>query len=158
MSETFPAPIVRSLCALLLIAAAGCGPDDGLPKRLPVSGRVTYNGEPLANGTITFVPEDPTGRGAFGTIEDGDYRLTTQDQDDGAIPGKYKVAIASTEQPDLSEAAAQAGAGVMDQGMVAEADQQAKSLIPERYADAAQSGLTAEVERGSTSFDFELTD
>ena len=46
--------------------AAGCGSDANVA---PVTGTVTYKGEPLKQGTITFVPEN--GRPGNGKIVDG---------------------------------------------------------------------------------------
>ena len=74
-----------------------CGTDDGLGKRYPVSGTVTYNGKPLEKGKISFVPEDPKNVGASGAIENGSYTLSTGGQDDGARAGKYKVTITAKE-------------------------------------------------------------
>ena len=138
-----------------LSALPGCGPDDGLGKRLPVSGTVTYKGQPLASGNVSFMPEDLSiGRPASGVIEGGSYRMTTMSPDDGVIPGKYRVAIGATEKVDLGPAPA--GGGMMDQVVVAKAARKAKSLIPPKYNDATQSGLTVEVPGGS--YDFDLKD
>ena len=83
--------------AAALALSAGCG-DDGYGRRYPVSGKVTYKGQPLKQGTITFTPADAnTGRTASGHIVDGAYALTTVDNEDGALPGPYQVAIASVE-------------------------------------------------------------
>lgn len=145
-------------CVLAVFAWSGCGPNDGLEPRLPVSGMVTYKGEPVPQGSINFEPEDPAGRPATGLIEDGRFRLTTLTPGDGAIPGRYKVAITSREVIDTSEVAAEAEGGAYEQLSLAAAEDEAESLIPPRYALSSTSGLTAEVARGSTSFDFELVD
>src|SRR5205814_10307515 len=54
----------RRLHAMLagpaLLVMASCGTEDGLGKRYPVSGTVTYNGQPLEKGEISFVTEDLT--------------------------------------------------------------------------------------------------
>ena len=73
------------------------GTDDGLGKRFPVSGTVTYNGKPLEKGAISFVPEDRGGIGATGSIENGSYTLSTGGNNDGARAGKYKVTITAKE-------------------------------------------------------------
>jgi hypothetical protein len=67
-------------------AVAGCADNSGLPTRYPVSGTVTYNGEPLQQGTINFAPVDGSGRAAGGTISAGRYSLTTHDPNVGALP------------------------------------------------------------------------
>jgi len=67
----------------------GCG-SDGLGRRYPVTGRVTYRERPVKSGTITFIPSNNVGRVAAGTIADGDYRLTTLSPGDGVSPGPIK--------------------------------------------------------------------
>lgn len=49
----------RSLCTLFVVttlAAAGCSQNDG-PQTYPVSGTVTYEGKPLKEGQIAFIPD-----------------------------------------------------------------------------------------------------
>jgi hypothetical protein len=152
-------------CGLLAVALSlpgvlsplGCGPDDGLGKRFPVSGKVTYKNQPVTSGTVNFFPEDPnTARPATGEIQsDGSYRLTTQTPGDGAMGGKYKVAISAYEV-DKSKTSSPAQGGVADQVVVAQAPR--KSLIPVKYSGTDASGLTATVAPGSTTFNFDLTD
>jgi hypothetical protein len=135
----------------------GCGYDDGIGKRFAVSGRVTYNGQPVKTGSVNFYPEDPnTARPAVGEIQqDGSYRLTTQTPGDGAMGGKYKVAI-SAYDVDTSKTAPLTG-GVPDQAAVAQAPR--KSLIPIKYSGTDESGLTATIGPNSTNtFNFDLKD
>jgi hypothetical protein len=150
--------LVAIACTLAgMVAPFGCGYDDGIGKRFPVSGRVTYNGQPLKTGSVNFYPEDPnTARPAVGEIqEDGSYRLTTQTPGDGAMGGKYKVAISAYEV-DTSKTAPPTG-GVPDQAAVAQAPR--KSLIPIKYSGTDESGLTATVGPKSTNtFNFDLKD
>jgi hypothetical protein len=139
-------------CALPLI---GCGEDDGIGQRFPVSGTVTYNGEPLKTGMVNFYPEDTTtGRPASGPIqEDGTYQLTTQRPNDGAMGGKYKVAITAFDV-DESKMASPAQGGTADQAVVAQAKR--TNLIPLKYTGTSSSGLTATVGPGLSTFDFKL--
>ena len=69
--------IVRCSLATFLAPALmivwGCSNDDGLAKRYPVSGTVSYNGQPLAKGRINFVSKDTTARSASGAIENGSF-------------------------------------------------------------------------------------
>ena len=60
-----------------IVACLGCGDDTGLSKRYSVSGKVTYKGEPVEKGRISFAPVGPDGRAAGGQIENGRYSLTT---------------------------------------------------------------------------------
>ncbi len=50
-------------------------------------------GNPLAEGNITFKPDDPNGRAASGEIKDGLLSLTTASRRRRSLPGKYAVTI-----------------------------------------------------------------
>jgi hypothetical protein len=130
---------------------------------------VTYNGKPLEKGTINFTPADAKGRGAGGTITDGRYSLTTQDPNDGALPGKYRVTVLSkatdASTVDLkikgapqTEAEKKAMATVFPQKVAAKAAAAAKNLIPAKYSLAETSKLEFEVKEQSNTFDIPLTD
>jgi hypothetical protein len=74
-----------------LVASLGC---DHRPTRVPVSGTVLIDGQPLARGNIKFVPE--AGRPSAGTIgQDGRFTLTCYDGNDGALLGKHRVQVAA---------------------------------------------------------------
>jgi hypothetical protein len=93
-----------------------------------VTGTVTYEGVPLANGSISFVSESG-GENAAGIINaHGDYTLSTHQPGDGIAPGAYRVCISSFETlPEMKQ-------------------NSGKRAIPERYFDVRRSGLTATVE------------
>lgn len=77
------APIVVS-CFL-----SGCGSEYAT-----VTGRITLDGEPLPNATVSFMPEDEGGRPSFGrTGTDGRYSLQETHRVSGALPGEYTVRI-----------------------------------------------------------------
>jgi hypothetical protein len=99
-----------------------------------VSGRVTYKGRPLPEGTIMFVPQ--TGFAAAGTIgPDGTYRLVSGKPGDGAVIGRHKVAVIPPYQPQSRD----------------------YPKFPLKYQDAETSGLVAEVKEGQNTLDFALT-
>jgi hypothetical protein len=163
--------LAASSTAAALLIALGCSGDDGLGSRYSVSGTVTYKGAPVAKGTIGFVPENPSMRGATGEISNGSYSLTTQTAGDGALPGKYKVSIAAKEAVDLEYAKSLLRADLKKKGMdpsmmpvnvppeyMSKASKQAKSLIPEKYSSPESSGLSATVEARSNKIDFPLDD
>jgi len=155
--STRPASLLASL---LIFATLGlsCGSDDGLGKRYPVSGTVTYNGTPVPKASINFVPNDPkTGRAANGSIIEGAYTLTTQESGDGALPGQYKVTVSATET-DLSKAAATAKKSGMMINQMDIAKAKRTNLLPSKYLLPESSGLTADVKETSNTIDFKLTD
>jgi len=58
------------LLGVALVAGCGSGPPTG-----DVSGTASYEGVPIAEGTITFSPADGQGPTAGGTITDGKYAV-----------------------------------------------------------------------------------
>jgi hypothetical protein len=96
---------------------AGCGPSNGLTMGR-VSGRVTYNGQPVELGEVLFLPDSEKGNSgvpSMGPItKDGSYIMSTQDFGDGVIAGHHKVGIRAldavpvgkVETPELDPAVA----------------------------------------------------
>src|SRR5262245_22308276 len=89
--------MTKRICFLvpLLVLALGCGGG----QLAPVSGRVTLNGQPLADAWLDFQPltssSDPNpGAGSVGqTDKDGRYTLHVVDGRSGAVVGKHRVSI-----------------------------------------------------------------
>ena len=79
----------------------GCGGGSDRYDTVPVSGVVTCNGKPLANGVINFTPMAEQGRsdGNRGRValaktdSNGKFKLTTYENEDGAIVGRHTVTI-----------------------------------------------------------------
>jgi hypothetical protein len=81
----------------------GCG--DSSNKLLPVSGKVTVDGQPLATGSVSFRPEkgSASAKEPGGEIdEDGTYSLFT-DGKEGAPPGRYRVLVVAVDPNDLKK-------------------------------------------------------
>jgi hypothetical protein len=151
-----PGLVACVILALGALVVPGCGGDE-LGKRHPVSGKVTFKGEPVERGTVTFTPADPNAgiRAASGAIVGGSYQLTTQTNNDGAMPGKYKVSIQS-KSFDESATLDKEGQPLRRDKMMKKVYVQAKNAIPPKYNVPETSGLTAEVPGGT--YDFDLTD
>lgn len=84
-------------CGLLVLVAllSGCG--DGRPTRIPVSGVMTLEDQPVAGASVMFSPVDG-GRPAEGVTDDqGRFELKTFDPGDGAILGKHRVTVRKVE-------------------------------------------------------------
>jgi hypothetical protein len=83
-----------------MVAAAGCG-----PRHVPVVGKATINGKPLAGLVIEFNPDPEKGNDArvscMGRIgPDGQYTLISDDGfkvKKGARLGWYKVTVSSPD-------------------------------------------------------------
>lgn len=133
----------RALAALAVLALlpAGCGQKTKLGR---VSGRVTYKGQPVPNGAITFLP-DPSGPPATAPIQpDGTYTLQTPDVGEGALVGQHAVMIM----------ALRVGPAMGPE----ERDPLPPPIIPIKYGNTSTSGLTAEVREGENTIDFDLVD
>ncbi|WP_298860862.1 hypothetical protein [uncultured Gimesia sp.] len=141
-----PRTILTLLC-VMLFTMTGCG--DGHPNRSTVTGTVSYNGKPLSVGSLVFIPVGG-GPSAQGKIDrNGFYEMGTFDDDDGVIPGDYKIMITALTSPGgsgLPEDAVNGNAGPV-------------SVIPEWYGDLEKSGLlvTVVADKANT-IDFPLTD
>jgi len=88
-----------SLCRLatavaLIFLASGC---DSSTKGTPVGGTVTWRGEPLQEGSISFDPADAGGHPEGADIRNGVYTLNLR-------PGKYTVKIRATRQAGFDKA------------------------------------------------------
>ena len=135
-----PGP-ARLSAGLVLIAAAGCGSDDGLGRQ-PVRGEVTLDGRPLREGTVLF---DPDGGGAGtavgGPVRDGRFAIPA---DKGPAPGRYQVRVYASSG---RQAPPRAGDSPRTPRPMVE-------LIPDQYN--SQSTLTAVVTKGGAN-DFAYT-
>ena len=154
-----PAPrlfVVLALCPCLA-AFVGCSGSGLSGPTGTVSGKVTYNGNPVPAGcTVTFVHDETSLAAAGQTGADGSYTL--QMQGGGDVPaGAYKISVgppaaAGGAGPDNPEAYAAS----MESGGDASAD--TGTPFPDKYLLPGTSGLTFTVKEGPNSYDVEMTD
>lgn len=129
--------------ALVVLLAVGCAQSDN-PKTYPVTGKVTYRGKPVVSGMVMLTPVE-SGHAATGNLEkDGSFKLTTFKKDDGAVPGKYQVAV---------QAFPAEGAGLPGAEFAGKAPP-----VPMKYMSPASSGLTAEIKTSDNQLDLSLKD
>lgn len=120
--------------ALTVATLLGCG-----SRVATVSGKVTLDGQPVANGTIAFVPADGATASAEAKIKDGYYSLQMP-------PGRKRVQISAMK--------------VTGQRVVYEGDPKSpvvdnvEEIIPPQYNAATT--LTCEAPGGSAKQNFEL--
>jgi hypothetical protein len=130
-SPTLKRLLLTTLCcgACWGCGAAGGGAQTAL---VPVTGKVTYKGQPVAKGRIRFEP-DGYGRPAFGQLKsDGTYMLTTEKDGDGVIAGHHRVTVTDT--------------GIKSP----------KDALANKWRSEAASGLTADVDAEHNEFTFDL--
>jgi hypothetical protein len=80
----------------LILAGLAAGCNSGEPLGVGISGTVTYKGELIREGMITFIPLSGTnGPTAGASVDDGKYAIPRR----GALaPGKYRVEIKAFEE------------------------------------------------------------
>jgi hypothetical protein len=118
------------LTVLVLIPCWGCGSNEKpyVASTFPVKGKVTYKGQPLTGGSITFESEE-NGRESHGNIQpDGTFVLTTFKEGDGAPAGVHRVAVSGT----------------------------GKGVIPAKFHNPSSSKIQVEVSEGKTEYPIEL--
>jgi hypothetical protein len=134
----------------------GCSGGTGVEGVVAVSGTVTYQGRPVEGANVMFAPEAPEARSASGSTDaSGRFQLTTLQPGDGALCGRYKVAV-SKVQVENTMTADEAREWFEKHGGPPEAGN-VKNALPEEYKSAESSGLTAEVtDGGANDFTFNL--
>lgn len=166
---------------LILAIPLGCGSSTGL-NLASVRGTVKYKGKPVQNGTIVFEPDKSKNTsGPPGTSpidKDGAFVLSTSSGGDGAIVGFHKVGIVGLELDPISQtgsgATPESDSGAYLKGKAKAAQQSNKRavskvdtftdragrtfkyVIPKKFGNPEDSGITIEVRGGSNSFDFDL--
>ncbi|MCE9567832.1 MAG: hypothetical protein K8U57_38020 [Planctomycetes bacterium] len=128
-----------SIMAFLVLASiiSGCGP--GVPTPVPVHGKVTLDGKPLAEGQIAFVT--PGQVPEFIDIRDGSY-------DGKAKWGSRKVEIAAYRPYQIPADIPKSMHGLMEGGK--------ENYLPDRYH--SKTTLSAEIlASGPNEFNFELS-
>ena len=148
--------------ALLL---AGCSGGGALTTEY-VEGVVTFDGQPVAEATVMFVPvAEGQGLSATGmTDAQGVYRLTAANLEGktaapgtGTLPGEYYVGvIKSVSETPMSEEEAH------EKGVPYVATQAGEAPpitheIPQKYNNPKESGLKATVQSGKNTIPLELT-
>ncbi len=117
--------------SVLALLAFGCGPSG--PKTCDVRGSVTFDGKPIKDGSIVFVPTDPKLGAEGGGIKEGRYQARAKE-------GRNKVQITALD--------------IGPNTVYVEGNPIASNFIPERYNERTE--LEVEVESDNTEFDFDL--
>jgi hypothetical protein len=126
------------LCTIAVaIGLCGCGhrsPTGDIEKTVPAAGVLTFQGEPLEYYQVMLFPEGARPAGGV-SDEQGKFILGTNDQGDGAVPGRHQVSIVYVGPPRGPEW------GMDDFSP----PPPPKVKIPEKYARAETSGVTVEI-------------
>jgi hypothetical protein len=122
------------LASIIVICALGCNKTSY--EIVKVQGTVSYKGQPLTKGDISFIPiqvEEGAMRrmGVSAINEKGEYVINSFKPGDGVIPGEYKIIIISRDK---------ASAEASDEEIAAR-----KWYAPKVYSDAATTPLKATI-------------
>jgi hypothetical protein len=132
------------LALSILVALSGCKKLPASREVHPVQGKVTINGEPVRLAVIYLEPKDPeVGNEAKGYVrEDGRFAIRTysNDKDDGAVPGEYKVTIKPYSKTLY--------------GPKPEAVQ--PTVIPDKYKSSETSDLVVQIKPGENKLNLRL--
>lgn len=124
--------------SLFVLLLTSCG---GRPTGV-VSGKITYNGQPVSLGTVAMIADN--GTVASGMISDGKYQIEN-------VPvGSVKITVTVYPPSPMMHPPTGPAAGVQQKPLPPFVP------IPDRYADAARSGLTYTVVRGPQTHDIAL--
>jgi hypothetical protein len=170
------APFSAVVCLLVL---TGCMDSGGPTATLAeAGGTVTFQNAPLAGATVTFVPEKGPGAVASGVTDlAGKYKLNTgalkgvavgdckvsisvytpgDDKPGGEMSMDEIGALPPEERAKKLQEITEARKNMMQQS--SKPSEKPKSMIPEKYATAATSGLKATVttDPAKNVFDFKL--
>jgi hypothetical protein len=147
-----------SFLALISVSVAGCNSASGTNwDVVPVSGTVTLDGQPLADAQVSLIPEtrqDGYPGAAAKTDSAGKFTLISGNQQ-GAMPGKYKVIVSKLTMKD--------GSPLVDQGEGMDVDQLiaqglTREAVPPQYSDPSQTTLAMDVVSGKAEgYDIQMT-
>jgi hypothetical protein len=129
-----------TLAVAAILACNGC---NARPKLCPLSGRVTFKGQPVAEGFIRFSNPQAGVDMTASLRSDGAYEAAMS-QGAGLPPGRYKVAVT----PPLAQMPSDPS-----KGMPKPRD---FPNIPTKYRDVSTSGLTLTLEPGGDRFDVDM--
>jgi hypothetical protein len=130
--------LMGALAGGLFLLPSGCG---YLENAGTVSGTVQYKGQPLSEGSVSFVCDN--GQVATGTIDQSGRYVVSH------VPvgsAKVTVQVVSAEEPPMSFAGAPKPA----------LGKATAPKLPLKYALAATSGLKKDVTKGKQQFDIDL--
>ena len=129
--------VTTFLPVILIAALISVGCQKG-PALVNAGGTVEYDGKPVPDASITFVP-DGEGRPAVATSDkQGKFSVMTEGKP-GALAGSYKVTISAARQ--IKQYSVQEQMTLRPEQVEANTEY----LVPTKYSNPVTSGLTATV-------------
>ena len=126
---------VMTLGLLSALVVGGCNRAGGPAGTVSVSGTVRSAGKTIVQGTVNFAAKEGAASGTAAIGAEGKFTVKL-------LPGAYRVAVIAKDGVDTMD---EKGNPVT-----------AKSLVPEKYASIATSGLEAKVSASDRTVDLDL--
>jgi hypothetical protein len=145
--------LIRASVLGMALLAAGCGKRP--PAITPAEGTVYFNGEPLANAQVQFVPMLPDFGAEYNSVgvtnEKGHFTLTCGDQS-GAAVGRNRVLVLEGPVPAEARGQSEEAQKTFTKYMT----KLKNRPIPTRYATVSQTPLEMEVTVSQKTYDVTL--
>ena len=152
----------------LMVSSLGCGAESEDVN--PVSGKITYDGKPLADARIRLQATDAGASRVYAcdSAADGTFNIEAvyaEETKMGAPVGKYKVMVGKfektaapeTSDPDADEAAELEMVEQMQEGGADPTEgMQSKTQINAKFNNPSTTPLTLEVKAGENTFTLDL--
>ncbi|MBI3464124.1 MAG: hypothetical protein HY000_13865 [Planctomycetes bacterium] len=131
--------VIANLAMFAALAAMlGCAAEE----QAEVRGKVTLDGQPVEEGTISFIPSTGSqNQAAWAPIKGGEFVI---DGSQGLATGVSRVEIRALRRTGR----------ILPTSMPGEPEYEMQDYIPQRYNSASQ--LKAEIKPGPNQVDFEL--
>jgi hypothetical protein len=150
------------MCTILGIP--GCGVSSASSNPIVLWGRVTYNGKPVEDGAVIFMPAD-RGKSVWGAGHinpDGRFSLSAYLKDTPLEPGRYDIffrppgpkLVRSPRRADRTEEEQELKNAEVTQPELAPSG----FPIPERFTDQKTSGLSLRFDGRPQRIDLDLRD
>ncbi|MDB5340208.1 MAG: hypothetical protein JWN70_5827 [Planctomycetaceae bacterium] len=138
--------------SIAVLFVVGCGGTES--KRIGVSGNVTYNGEPIEDGEISFFPEPGTeAPPSSALIEDGKYSIAPRWE---LIPGTYQIRVLSYK---VSLQDSKLPGGALDRPPSPGGIELKEQLLPAKFnTKSTIDKLTVKSGQGAVKKDYDLRD
>jgi len=143
--------VITSFFVAAVFMTIGCNQREGVREAI-VSGTVSYQGKPIDNGEIRFVPIKGTqGPASLAYIKQGNYKVVAR----GGVPlGTHRVEIFSyTPDPNAKPYTEEEADGEFG---IKAGDIPKKQMIPEKYNVSSTLEVTIDSDSGSVNHDFNL--
>lgn len=126
--------------SLLVVSLSGCGSDG--PATYPVTGTITFDGQPVANGQIILFPLEEGLTPDAGPIKDGKFSFVARE-------GEKRVQIEATREIP--------GKTIPQPPPLTGTIPATEMYIPEVYNSQSKLKITVTDSKPDNQFDFELT-